>query len=56
MMYNMSMLPDRLSNEQGGGGVPLTTFLSYSVKVCIRVIFDFALKLSIHFTFGMKCT
>ena len=37
MMYNMSMLRHRFSNERwvGGGGAPRTTFLSYSVKVCI---------------------
>ena len=37
MMYNMSMLRHRFSDERGGGGdgeVPWTTFLSYSVKVC----------------------
>ena len=36
MMYNMSMLRHRFSNERGGGGgAPWTTFLSYSVKVCV---------------------
>ena len=38
MMYNMSMLRQHFSNEQwrgGGGGAPSTTFLSYSVTVCI---------------------
>ena len=35
-MYNMSMLRHRFSNERGGGGgVGRTTFLSYSVTVCI---------------------
>ena len=33
MMYNMSMLRHRFSNELWGGGGG-TTFLSYSVKVC----------------------
>ena len=43
MIYNMSMLRHQFSNERwgggGGGGVgaPLTTFLSYSVKVCIFI-------------------
>ena len=35
MMYNMSMLRYRFSNERwAGGGAPWTIFLSYSVKVC----------------------
>ena len=39
LMYNMSMLRHRFSNERwggggGGGGGGWTTFLSYSVKVC----------------------
>ena len=37
MMCNISMLRHRFSNERGGGG-GLTTFLSYSVKVCIQLL------------------
>ena len=33
IMYNMSVLRHRFSNDRG---TPWTTFLSYSVKVCIR--------------------
>ena len=36
MMYNMSMLRHRFSNERWGIP-PWTTFLSYSVRVCIKV-------------------
>ena len=38
MMYNMSMLRHRFSNERWGGG-PWTTFLPYSVKVCTSNLF-----------------
>ena len=36
IMYNMSMLRYRFSNERWGegGGAPWTTTLSYSLKVC----------------------
>ena len=41
----MPMLRHQFSNERwggGGGGGALTTFLSYSVKVCILLKFDSA--------------
>ena len=53
MMYNMSMLRHRFSNERWGGGgggrAPSTTFLSYSVKVCTKCPQKLRLILRLNF-------
>ena len=37
IIYNMSMLRHRFSNERWGGG---GTLISYSIKVCTKILID----------------